>query len=92
MREGGVVPADGAFAVGRVDGAHLVGDAGVGLERGEPVGEPGGHEQLVAELRGQGDGDVLAERGGPAADVDGDVEDRAVDDADELVLRVRGSW
>ena len=44
----------------------------------------------VALVCGQRDGDVLSEGGGVAADVDGDVEDRAEDDADELVLRVRG--
>ena len=49
--EGGVVPADRPFDVRHPDVAHLVGDALVGLERGEAVGEPGGDQQLVAEFR-----------------------------------------
>ena len=50
------------------------------------MGEARRHEELVAELGAELDRHMLAVGGRAAADVDGDVEDGAVQHADELGL------
>ena len=52
------------------------------------MGEPAGNEELTVVVGREFDGDVLAERGRPAADVDGDVEHGPFDDADQFGLGV----
>lgn len=84
--EGGVVPEDAAFMWGGIVIGDFVDDLGVGLEGEEAVGEADGDEDLAPVFGAEDGGNVSAEGGGIFADVECDVEDRAVDDADELML------
>src|SRR5579863_10100850 len=84
----GIVPQDRALAFGRVTVADLIEECGVGLERGEPVRETDGDEQALARTGAQLDGDMLAERRRGLADVDRDIERSAMNDLDELGLRL----
>ena len=70
----GVVPEDAAVVRRGVVVADLVDHFGVRLEGDEAVGEAGGDEDLLPVVGVEEDGDVAAEGGGGAADVDHDVE------------------
>ena len=56
-------------------------------EDAEAVREPGRHVALPEVVGRERDANPSAERRRAAADVDGDVEDLALDDADQLALR-----
>ena len=86
--EVGVVPEDAAVAGLVPEGGAFVEHFGVVAEDAEAVGEAGGDPEHVAVLGGELGAGPLAEGGGAAADVDGDVEDGAAGAADELSLRL----
>ena len=52
------------------------------------MGEAGGNPDLFFILGGEADGGPFFKGGGGAADINGDVEDFAMCDADELALRI----
>src|SRR5690606_6111516 len=96
-RRGGERPFDSNFRIVPPDRAiellppHLgafVDDFGALARHAESVGEPGWDPELPAVLRRQVVTDPAAEGGGPAADIDGNVEDRSGDASQELSLRV----
>ena len=67
----------------------LVGDVGRRTQYAEAVGEPGRQPQHPTILAGKGFTHPMTVRRRTAADVDGNVEDLALRDRDELALRER---
>ena len=65
-----------------LDDSRLTGDQ-------KSVGEASGDEELEVVLRRQTDGDVPSQRGRVRTDVNGNIEDLALNDADELSLGMR---
>jgi hypothetical protein len=80
--EVGVVPEDGAFALGAVVVGGFVEDFGAFGEDEEAVGDP----ELFAVFGAEFVADPLTEGGGALADVYGYVEDAAAEGADEFAL------
>src|SRR5690606_31122397 len=84
--EGGIVPEQAPLMGRAVIGGDLVGDEGVRRQRAIAVGEALRHPERPARRGRQFYRDMLAERVRFRADVDGDVEDRALVAAHELAL------
>ena len=82
----GVVPPEGALALAVPEAAGLV-EHHCGLAQGEEaVGEANRHPELAVIAVAQFRSHPLAEGGGAAADVDGDIEDFPLDAAHQLAL------
>ncbi len=86
--EVGVVKTDAAFGSFVVEVGALVGEDGVVFEGGEAVGKPGGQEELHEVVGGEQHAVVLAVGRTALANVDGEVEGCALDDAHQLGLGV----
>lgn len=88
--EGGVVPEDGALALGVVGIGGLIEDlGGVGEDEeavGEAFGDPKGLNLALVGERLKVEAGPFTEVGGVAAEVDGHVPDMAGEDTDELSL------
>src|SRR6185295_9810777 len=82
--DGRVVPRDADLAGRVVDVGALVFDLRDVADDGEAVREAFGNVDLLEVLRRHADADPFAERRRAAPDVDGDVENLALDDAKEL--------
>ena len=84
--EVGVVPDDGAFALGAVEVVALVLEDGDGAQHAEAVGKAAGNEELTVVLCSELYAKVLAVGGRAGTKVDGDIEDGAFYDAHQLGL------
>src|SRR5947207_12493753 len=81
-----IVPANAALVNGRVTGRDFIENLGVRLERHEAMREADRDENLLPVFGAEDDLHMSAEGWGGFSDIDGDVEEGAADDADELVL------
>ena len=81
-----IVEPDRSVMLRRIALGHLVDDLGVGNERHEAVRKTLRHQDLVPLLRRNLERQPGAERRRAFPNVDRDVEDRAADDPDQLVL------
>src|ERR1019366_6795672 len=88
--QAGIVPAQPRIASRRIECIYFVGDLGVRFERAEPVGEPHRHEELLAAIRRQCGREEAPIRGATTAQIDGGIENRSMEDPNQLVLRFRG--
>jgi len=84
----GIVPQHAAFAGGRVERRHLVKDNRVAGQRAETVREARRNVKLGDIVIGQNGADVTPERRGLWPEIDGDVENFALKNADKLCLGV----
>ena len=89
--EGGVVPGNAAFAVGGVVVIALVLEDGLLTQHGKTMGKATGDEELAVVLGTELHGYVLAEGGGPLADIHRYVEHPALDTANQLALAMRSA-
>lgn len=83
-----IVVSDAEFGFAAVGVVDFVGEDGAGAQDGESVQKVPGDEELAPILFAEFDGDVLAEGGRAAANVDGDVQHGALQHAHEFGLAV----
>ena len=82
-----ISPVEAPVVSRRIDIINFIEDLSVGHQSAEPMGKTDGHEQLIAILRAQIDGQMLPKGRRGSAQIDDDIQNFSAQHSHELCLR-----